>query len=192
MSSLFPKEKCGRNCKKSVDQRGKSLLPAVIDYGAWRKGDTYVFNPPIGCAADAARSEPQRLRMTLPATTRGVIAKRLVWPRRVWRITEVGSASKLGGAASHRISGSARAERTNIQGATAERSRRCNGIKCCRGLRTSGLRGKKSPHKKELTAFGQSRTLGLRNSAQFVQLSRQAILRLTRRVTQSCVQITHC
>jgi len=23
---------------------GKSLLPAVIDYGAWRKGDTYVFN----------------------------------------------------------------------------------------------------------------------------------------------------
>jgi hypothetical protein len=75
--------------------------------------------------------------VTLPATTRGLIAERLVWPRRVWRITEVGSASKLGGAASHRISGSARAERTNIQGATAERSRRCNGIKCYRGLRTS-------------------------------------------------------
>src|SRR6266480_7152225 len=27
--------------------------------------------------------------MTLSAGTRGVIAKRLVWPRRVWRITEV-------------------------------------------------------------------------------------------------------
>ncbi len=75
--------------------------------------------------------------MTLSAGTRGVIAKRLVWPRRVWRITEVGNASKLGAAASHRISGSARAERSNIQGATAERSRRCNGIRCCRGLRAS-------------------------------------------------------
>ena len=32
--------------------------------------------------------------MTLPAATRGVIAKRLVWPRRVWRITEVGRAAR--------------------------------------------------------------------------------------------------
>jgi hypothetical protein len=48
LSSLFPKEKCGRNCKRSVDQRGKSLLPAVIHYRAWGKGDTYVFNHRLG------------------------------------------------------------------------------------------------------------------------------------------------
>src|SRR5207248_11645939 len=34
---LLPKEKRTRNCKKSVDQREKSLLPAVMDYGAWCK-----------------------------------------------------------------------------------------------------------------------------------------------------------
>src|SRR5215510_14306975 len=48
LSSLFPKEKCGRNCKRSADQKGKSLLPAVIHYGAWRKGDAYVFNHRLG------------------------------------------------------------------------------------------------------------------------------------------------
>jgi hypothetical protein len=45
---FFPKEKRTRNCKRSVQQRGKSLLPAVIDYGAWRKGDAYVFNHRLG------------------------------------------------------------------------------------------------------------------------------------------------
>jgi hypothetical protein len=58
LSSLLPKEKSGRNCKKSVDQRGKSLLPALIDYGAWRKGDTYVFNHRLG----APRMPPEANR----------------------------------------------------------------------------------------------------------------------------------
>jgi hypothetical protein len=39
-------------------REGKSLLPAVIHYGAWRKGDTYVFNHRLG----APRMHPEANR----------------------------------------------------------------------------------------------------------------------------------
>jgi len=50
-----------------VDQRGKSLLPAVIDYGAWRKGDTYVFNQRFELASG---SQPEGFRACLSSSYR--------------------------------------------------------------------------------------------------------------------------
>src|SRR5262249_19747986 len=71
LSSLLPKEKCGRHCKRSVDQRGKSLLPALIDYAAWREGDTYVFNHRL----TAPRGNVPQLRSaTCTARARGIVA----------------------------------------------------------------------------------------------------------------------
>jgi hypothetical protein len=109
--------------RSSTTERGVKVTPTFLTTDWVRRGCTQKRT------AKTSRDSPSHYQRR--------DRKAASLPRRVWRITEVGSASKLDGAASHRISGSARAERTNIQGATAERSRRCNGIKCCRGLGTS-------------------------------------------------------
>jgi hypothetical protein len=44
--------------QKKCGAEKKSLLPAVIDYGAWRKGDAYVFNHRLG----APRMHPEANR----------------------------------------------------------------------------------------------------------------------------------
>jgi hypothetical protein len=60
------KRKSRAELQKSVDQRGKSLLSAVIDYGAWRKGDTYVFNHRFEVVPWLSlRSESQNFGVTL-------------------------------------------------------------------------------------------------------------------------------
>ena len=116
--------------QKCVKRRGKSLLPAVIDYRAWRKGDTYVLNHRLG----APRMHPKANRKTSHDS-----------PSRCQRLDRKATSLAPPGLANNGGRRGSKPPDFRIGASRKDQHSRCYGraessiqwIKCCRGLRTS-------------------------------------------------------